>query len=62
VTTEQKGKKKHMPCPYCDQEIVEADLPYCQACRVAIFYCPKCRKPVPRENRMCPHCGAEIKG
>ena len=62
MMTEEKGKRKHIFCPYCDQEIMEADFPYCQACQITIFYCPECRKPLPRENRVCPHCGAEIKG
>ena len=60
--TQQKETKEHRFCPYCDEEIFEADLPVCQACRVTIFYCPKCRRPFARENRVCPHCGAEIKG
>jgi predicted amidophosphoribosyltransferase len=59
---EQKEKKEHRFCPYCDEEIMKADLPYCQACGLEIFYCPKCRKPVNRDNMVCPHCGAEIKG
>ena len=59
---EQKEKKEHRFCPYCDEEIMQADLPYCQACDLEIFYCPRCRKPVNRGNRVCPHCGAEIKG
>jgi predicted amidophosphoribosyltransferase len=58
----EKEKKMRLCCPYCDEEIVEADFPYCQACQVTIFYCPKCRKPLPRENMICPHCGAEIRG
>ncbi len=62
MMTEQKEKRKPISCPYCDTEIMEANFPYCQACRVTIFYCPKCREPVPRDNRVCPHCGAEIKG
>ena len=60
--TEQKEEKKHLFCPYCDEEVMAADSPYCQACGVTIFYCPKCRKPLPRESRVCPRCGAEIKG
>ncbi len=60
--TEQKEKRKPLSCPYCDTEIMEAYFSYCQACRVTIFYCPKCREPVPRENKVCPHCGAEIRG
>ncbi len=60
--TEQKEEKKHLFCPYCDEEIMETDSPYCQACRVSLFYCPQCRKPVSRDDKLCPHCGAEIKG
>jgi len=60
--TEPKEKKEHRFCPYCDEEMMKADLPYCQLCGVSVFYCPGCRKPVSRENRVCPHCGAEIKG
>jgi RNA polymerase subunit RPABC4/transcription elongation factor Spt4 len=60
--TGRKKKKEHLCCPYCDVEIMEANFPYCQACQVTVFYCLRCRKPLPRENRVCPHCGAEIKG
>ena len=59
---EQKEKKEHRFCPYCDEEIMKADLPHCQVCDLEIFHCPKCRKPVNRDNRVCPHCGTEIKG
>ena len=48
-------------CPYCDEEIAEASFPYCEACKGTTLYCPKCQKPVSRDNRVCPHCGAEIK-
>ena len=60
--TEPKETKKPFSCPYCDIEMTEADLPYCQLCGVSVFYCPQCRKPLSRDNRVCPHCGAEIKG
>ena len=59
---EQKEKKKPLFCPYCDEEIMTTDVPQCKACGVTMFYCPKCRKPLPRDNRTCPHCGAEIRG
>ncbi len=59
---EQKEKTKQCFCPYCDEEIMAMDSPYCQACQVTIFYCPECQKPLARENRACPHCGAAIKG
>jgi predicted amidophosphoribosyltransferase len=54
-------KKEHIYCPYCDAEITEVNLPLCQACGVTIFYCPRCRKPLARDNRTCPHCGADIR-
>lgn len=57
-----KEKKERLFCPYCDEEIMAADFPYCQVCRVTIFYCPQCRQPVPRGKKNCPHCGTEIKG
>ena len=59
--TQQKETKNRCFCPYCDEEVASAELPYCQACRVTIFYCPKCRKPLPRDTKVCPECGAEIK-
>ncbi len=62
VMPEPKDKEEHPCCPYCDEEIMEADVPYCQACRVALFYCPQCHKPVSLDSKVCPHCGAEIKG
>jgi len=59
--TERKTGQERLFCPYCDEEISEVSFPYCQACKVSIFYCPKCRKPLPRDKKTCPHCGAEIK-
>ena len=58
---EQKEKKEHLFCPYCDDEVIKEDYPYCQACGVTIFYCPECREPLKRDNKVCPHCGAEVK-
>ncbi len=59
---EQKEDKKQLFCPYCDEEVIEVDSPFCQICKTTIFYCPQCRKPSPRDSKVCPHCGAEIKG
>ena len=58
----KKTEKERSVCPYCEEEIIQASFPYCQACGVTVFYCPKCRKPLSRDSRVCPHCGAEIKG
>ena len=59
---EQERKERNLCCPYCDEEIMGIGLAYCQACGVTVFYCPQCRKPVARDKKVCPHCGAEIKG
>ena len=59
---EQEEKKKRLFCPYCDEEIMKAGLPYCQTCGITILYCPTCRKPLSRDNEACPHCGADIRG
>ena len=58
---ECKTDKERLFCPYCDEEIAKASFPYCQVCKITIFYCPECRKSVPRDKKVCPHCGAEIK-
>ncbi len=60
--SEKKEEKKELFCPYCDEEMVVGEFLYCHACQVKVFYCPECRKPLSRENRTCPHCGAIIRG
>ena len=60
--TSQRKEEKQLFCPYCEDEAAGGEFNVCQACGVTIFYCPECRKPLSRENRFCPHCGAEIKG
>ena len=59
--TEQKKKMEHCYCPYCDEELMSAASPFCQVCKATIFYCPECRRPLPRDNKLCPHCGAELR-
>ncbi|MFC1873341.1 zinc-ribbon domain-containing protein [Chloroflexota bacterium] len=62
MTDNRKVGKEPCLCPYCDAAILQTDSAHCHSCKVTIFYCPQCRKPLPRENSLCPHCGAEIKG
>lgn len=57
---DEKDKNK-IRCPYCDAEVMAASFPFCQACKVTLSYCPECHKPVSRDIRTCPHCGATIK-
>jgi hypothetical protein len=47
-------------CPYCDEEIVSAQLPFCKPCGVSLRYCAKCRVAVAREAEVCPHCGGPL--
>lgn len=57
---EQMATKKQHHCPYCDEEIRQMNLPWCQACGVSIVYCSRCSQPVAKERKTCPHCGATL--
>ena len=59
---ELKPEKKRCCCPYCDEEMEEAMFPFCQICKATIFFCPKCRESVSKDDNVCSHCGAEIPG
>ena len=61
MEAQDKAKKKKCRCPYCDEEIMAANFPYCQVCKVEVHYCSECRQPLPREAEVCPHCGAKVK-
>lgn len=61
MMVEPKAKGQKLFCPYCDEEIASGDFPYCQTCQVRVFYCPRCHQRLERENRVCPHCGADIR-
>jgi nitrogen fixation protein NifU and related proteins len=47
-------------CPFCEADIADQSLPYCQACKAAIKFCSSCGKPVSPEAKTCPHCGSKI--
>ncbi len=57
MEAERKTGKEPVCCPYCELAISEASLPFCQACKVKVFFCPECKKPVSRDDKKCPHCG-----
>ncbi|MFO7773288.1 MAG: hypothetical protein R6V59_05055 [Dehalococcoidia bacterium] len=61
MTNNHEQMKKRCCCPYCDEEMAKAASPYCEACEVEVFYCPICREAMPREEQVCPSCGADIK-
>ena len=51
----------HCQCPYCEAELGEAQLPYCQACKASLTFCPECGKPVASDAKTCLNCGTKIK-
>ncbi len=55
----QRDEKDRCHCPYCDEDA--EPTPYCQLCKITEFHCPRCRKAIPRGERVCPHCGADIR-
>jgi hypothetical protein len=61
-TVDKKLEKKDEPwCPYCEDDVATARLPFCQPCQVKTFKCPSCGKPAARTKRICPECGAKMK-
>ena len=54
-------KKTEAWCPYCEDELANSQLPFCQPCKLETFNCPTCGKPTPRNNKICPNCGAPMK-
>ena len=57
---EPKEKERRPVCPYCEEEILMAEFPYCQPCGVSLRYCVKCQIVVVREATVCPQCGGEL--
>ena len=62
MVADDKEAKKRCECPYCEDEIAEESFPFCEPCKVTVFYCPSCREPLPKDIAVCPQCGAVIKG
>jgi hypothetical protein len=49
-------------CPYCDVELMMAELPFCQACKVTFLQCPECGLTIlDRTAVNCTKCGAPLK-
>ncbi|MDD5190041.1 MAG: zinc-ribbon domain-containing protein [Dehalococcoidales bacterium] len=56
--TNEKDATRH--CPYCDEEIYDLNLPICGACHTKIVYCTNCHEPIPKGQKACLKCGANI--
>jgi len=57
----EHDEEDHCACPYCEEEIKDESLPYCQACKAALTLCPECGKPMAKDEKTCQSCGAKIK-
>ena len=62
MVEKNKTAKKHLRCPYCDEEIYDMHLPICSACHVEVLFCRSCKEPLPKNAVKCPKCGASLKG
>ncbi len=56
----EKPEKKHLRCPFCDEDIAELQYPYCAACKVEVAVCPECGKTISAGSKKCPQCGAAL--
>jgi RNA polymerase subunit RPABC4/transcription elongation factor Spt4 len=57
---EPKEKERKRVCPYCEEEILMAEFPYCRPCGIVLRYCARCHIAVVREAEVCPQCGGEL--
>jgi nitrogen fixation NifU-like protein len=57
----EHDEAEHCACPYCEEEIADESLPYCQACKNPLVFCPECGKPMAKDAKTCENCGAKIK-
>jgi len=59
----RQAKKEHRClCPYCEEELVIASCPFCEACGSVISYCVSCQIMVTDvDATVCPECGAPLK-
>ncbi|MFA5399451.1 MAG: hypothetical protein WC359_03340 [Dehalococcoidia bacterium] len=49
-------------CPYCDVELVVADNPYCEVCKVSFGRCENCGALIMEQTLVvCHQCGKPLK-
>jgi hypothetical protein len=58
----KSAEKETCFCPYCEEELVAAKLPFCKVCGVTFYQCPTCHITVlDRKATKCPKCGVPLK-
>jgi hypothetical protein len=58
---QKSAKEERCICPYCEEELIVANLPYCQACAIVFRQCVRCQITVlDKEAANCPKCGEPL--
>lgn len=53
--------EKQCVCPYCDEELLNLNLPFCRTCGVMIRLCTHCHVAIRDEDAdVCPECGKPL--
>lgn len=61
IAKKKPVKEQKCFCPYCDEEIILSDAPWCQACKIVFLRCDTCGITVlERGVTICPLCGATL--
>ena len=48
---------KPCACPYCDEELEAAPMPFCEECGKEIKVCKSCGCALAQVQNVCPSCG-----
>ena len=46
-------------CPYCDEEVKDLNLPFCQSCGHEVLRCSHCGSIITSAGDYCPQCGEQ---
>ncbi len=58
---EKPANKKLCMCPYCEEELIIAPFPFCEACGLAVQHCVTCHITVlDKKVTKCPQCGGTL--
>lgn len=61
MKNQNKVEKERCLCPYCEEELIVATMPFCRACGVVFRHCVRCGVTVlEKDARICPKCGGQL--